>query len=121
MTTRRKRVMPFKDRARAVLAMSLAAYALDVPLALVEDDRRGGPASFARQVAMYIANVVFGMSMSRVAGAFGRDRSTVAHACKSVEERREDERFDKWIGALERSAQEAPSPFKPSIEASAGA
>ncbi|MDP3738623.1 MAG: helix-turn-helix domain-containing protein [Hyphomonadaceae bacterium] len=111
MAERRKRVMPLKDKARARLATSLAGYALDVPLSSVEDDGRDAGASFARKVAMYLASVVFGMSLARVAAAFGRDRSTVGHACRCIEDMREDARFDTWMEALERSAAEAPSPF----------
>jgi chromosomal replication initiation ATPase DnaA len=111
MVDRRKRVMPLKDRARAVLAMSLAGYALDVPVSRVEEDGRDSSVAFARQVAMYLASIAFGMSLARVAAAFGRDRSTVAHACRHIEDMRDDARFDTWIGALERAATEAPSPF----------
>ena len=100
-----------EDRARAVLAMSLASYALDVPLTSVPT-RRDVRAALARQVAMYVAHVVFGMSMERVGAAFGRDRSTVSYACRAMEDRRDDARFDRWIDALERSAQAAPAPFE---------
>lgn len=100
-----------KDRARALLAQSLTAYALDVPLELMREGRRHANASLARQVAMYVAHVAFGMSMARVADAFGRDRSTVGHACALLESRREDPRFDQWLEALERSAAAAPAPF----------
>jgi Bacterial dnaA protein helix-turn-helix len=100
-----------KDRARGVLAMSLAAYALDIPLSTINAGRRNTDAAFARQVAMYIAHVAFGMSIIRVASAFGRDRSTVAHACHLIEGKRDDRRFDRWLDALERSAASAPAPF----------
>ena len=111
MSDRRKRVMPLKDRARAVLAMSLAGYALDVPLSRVEEDGRDSSVAFARQVAMYLANTALGMSLARIAAAFGRDRSTVAYACRHIEDMRDNSRFDTWIEALARSATEAPSPF----------
>lgn len=111
MMERRKRMMPLKDRARAQLAMSLAGYALDVPVASVDEDSRDASVALARKVAMYLASVAFGMSLARVAAAFGRDRSTVGHACRCIEDLREDARFDAWMTALERSAAEAPSPF----------
>lgn len=41
------------------------------------------------------------MSLSRVAIAFERDRSTVAHACHRIEEQRDDPSFDAWVEALE--------------------
>ena len=99
------------DRARALLAMSLTAYALNVPLQKVLAGRRDQRAALARQAAMYVSHVAFGISMARVASAFGRDRSTVGHACRLMEDRRDDARFDRWMDALERSAEAAPKPF----------
>lgn len=99
------------DRARAGLLRSLTAYALDVPVEDVDLATRGrAEAAFARQVAMYLAHVGFGMSLARVASAFLRDRSTVAHACRMMEERRDDPGFDAWLDALEDAARSAPAP-----------
>ena len=64
--------------------------------------------AFARQVAMYLASVGVGMSLGRVARAFGRDRSTVRHACMLMEERRENAGFDQWMDALEASVVRVP-------------
>lgn len=90
------------DAAAARLAVSVAAYALNVPLKEVAHRGRGrAQAAFARQVAMYLCHVGFEFSLARVASAFGRDRSTVAHACHIVEDRREQPQFDRWIGTLE--------------------
>ena len=50
---------------------------------------------------MYLCHTAFERSLARVAIAFGRDRSTVAHACHAIEDRREDPHFDDWIDALE--------------------
>jgi chromosomal replication initiation ATPase DnaA len=57
---------------------------------------------------MYIAYVGFGMSLARVAAAFGRDKSTIAHACRLMEERRDEPGFDRLMEALEASAASAP-------------
>jgi chromosomal replication initiation ATPase DnaA len=96
------------DRARVEMALALAAGALDRSIEEMRGDARSPKAVFARQVAMYVANVGFGMSCARVAAAMGRDRSTVAYACRAVEERRDDPAFDRWIDALEQSAARAP-------------
>jgi chromosomal replication initiation ATPase DnaA len=69
--------------------------------------RGSAEAAFARQVAMYLCHVAFERSLSRVAQAFARDRSTVAHACHLVEDRRDDPAFDALIAALEESARAA--------------
>jgi chromosomal replication initiation ATPase DnaA len=102
-----------KDRACAELAMSLAGYSVGVAEAdLRSQTRRGGDVAFARQVAMYLAHVALEMSLARVAVAFRRDRSTVAHACHVMEDRRDDARFDMWMAALEEAARAAPGPLQ---------
>jgi chromosomal replication initiation ATPase DnaA len=103
-----------KDRARAGLAVSLAAFALGVPVWEVRAPTRGtNEAGYARAVAMYLAHAAFGMSLARVGLAFQRDRSTVAHACHRIEDQRDDARFDTWIAALEEAVQAAPEPSLP--------
>lgn len=100
-----------RDRATARLAADVASYALEVPGEEIFDLRRGtGAAAFARQVAVYLCHVGFEMSLARIATAFGRDRSTIAHACHAIEDRREDEQFDAWIGGLEAMLRQAPRP-----------
>ncbi|MGN6286207.1 MAG: helix-turn-helix domain-containing protein [Afipia sp.] len=65
---------------------------------------RGSPrVSLARQVAMYLCHVAFAMSFAAIGRAFGRDRTTVAHACRAIEDRRDDIWFDCRIAALERA------------------
>lgn len=65
--------------------------------------RRGGVrrVAFARQVAMYLAHVVFGLTMTQVGRCFERDRTTVRHACALIEDRRDQPGFDLAVAALE--------------------
>jgi len=58
-------------------------------------------AAFARQIAMYLCHVVFAMNLTQVARAFGRDRSTAAHAFHRIEELREDPELDRMLSWLE--------------------
>ncbi len=100
-----------RDEASARLAANVAAYALNVPAEEIVGDARGSAeVAFARQVAAYLCHTAFELSLARVASAFGRDRSTVAHACHAIEDRRDEAQFDLWISALEASLREAPSP-----------
>jgi chromosomal replication initiation ATPase DnaA len=63
---------------------------------------RGRPgAAFARQVAMYLAHVTCGLSLTAVGQVFSRDRTTVAHACSRVEDLRDDPAFDRSLELLE--------------------
>ncbi|WP_395645344.1 helix-turn-helix domain-containing protein [Terricaulis sp.] len=99
------------DEAAARLAAGVASYALGAPLdAILRIERGSSEVAFARQVAMYLCHVAFEFSLARVAVAFARDRSTVAHACHVIEDKREDEAFDDWIAALEAMLCDAPPP-----------
>ena len=65
-------------------------------------DRRGNRrVAFARQVAMYLAHVVCGLTLPEVGALFARDRTTVAHACGLIEDRRDDPGFDRALDLLE--------------------
>lgn len=57
--------------------------------------------AFARQVAMYLAHVVCGLSLTEVGQLFARDRTTVAHACEVVEDRRDERELDVRLEHLE--------------------
>jgi len=58
--------------------------------------------AFARQVAMYLAHTRLRLPFSDVGSLFGRDRTTAAHACRTIEEYRDDRRIDALIDGLER-------------------
>ena len=92
-------ITPFEPRKRLVAAVarefSLAVSALDCATSGAPD------AALARQAAMYLAHVVFALSFAAVGRIFGRDRTTVAHACSVIENLRDDPRFDARMTALE--------------------
>ena len=69
--------------------------------------RRGARVAFARQVAMYLVHVVYGLSLTEVAEAFGRDRTTVSHACHLVEDMRDNPVFDRQLSQMELVLREA--------------
>ena len=50
---------------------------------------------------MYLARVVGRLRFDEVAIVFGRDRSTVRHACHVVEDRRDDPEFNLTLDHLE--------------------
>lgn len=60
-----------------------------------------------RQIAMYVAHVVLHMSMREVGRGFGRDRTTVVHACHLIEDMREEPDFDQVVVMTERVAAAA--------------
>lgn len=57
--------------------------------------------ALARQTAMYLAHVSCRMSLTDVGRQFSRDRTTVAHACAVIEDRRDDPAFDRALELLE--------------------
>jgi chromosomal replication initiation ATPase DnaA len=80
------------------------AAAFTVPLGeLRASTRRSAPVALARQSAMYLAHVALGLSFSEVGRAFGRDRTTAAHACRRVEDRRGDKGLDAMLAELEHA------------------
>ena len=50
---------------------------------------------------MYLAHVGCGLTLTEVGRLFARDRTTVAHACGLVEDRREEPPFDRALELLE--------------------
>lgn len=60
-----------------------------------------------RQIAMYVTHVGLGLSMSDVGRGFGRDRTTVLHACHLVEDLRDDVEFDRMVTITEKVARAA--------------
>ena len=83
-------------------AADAAAGAFGVSVKELRMARRGSASvAFARQAAMYLGHTAFGLSFTAVGHAFRRDRTTAAHACRLVEDRREDPGIDAIIGRLE--------------------
>jgi chromosomal replication initiation ATPase DnaA len=99
------------DLARARFACDAVAFAFGFDENLLGQSRGSATTALARQVAMYLAHVAFGMSLQRVAVGFGRDRSTAAHACHLIEDKRDDAAFDDMLDQLEASLRAAPTPI----------
>jgi chromosomal replication initiation ATPase DnaA len=84
------------------ITAAAVAAAFIVPLGeLRATKRRHARIAFARQSAMYLTHVAFGLSYTDVGRAFGRDRTTAAHACRLVEDRRVDPGLDAQLASLE--------------------
>lgn len=74
-----------------------------LPEALCASTRGEAHVAQARQIAMYLAHITFGLSLGAVGRHFGRDRTTAAYACERVEDRRDDLRLDLMLDRLERA------------------
>ena len=83
------------------LTEHIMARTFQVRLSELSRDSRGrAQVALARQVGMYLCHVTFGISMHDVGKMFARDRTTVAHACCVVEDRRDDPGFDLTLELL---------------------
>ena len=95
-------VDPVRHTALARLAEVTVAAVSHVPAASLRNPNRGRrPVALARQTAMYLAHVAFGLTFTRVGICFGRDRTTVRHACALIEDRRDDPTVEFGLSALE--------------------
>ena len=99
----------FLTTQRASMAQFIACQVYGVPVDELRKPTRGRPlVARTRQIAVHLARVVFGMSHKQLAAEFGRDRSTVHHACGLIERMRDDNaEFDstlRWMETLLRRA-----------------
>jgi len=83
-------------------ARDLSAVSCGVSEGELRAMARKSNVAFARQLAMYLCHVAANMSLREISDAFGRDRTTVSHACHAIEDRRDCPTFDKQIDMLER-------------------
>jgi chromosomal replication initiation ATPase DnaA len=97
---RSRQRMSADDIARLIVTLTAREFCVDSNT--LRGRTRGSPrAAFARQVAMYVAHVTFALDFAAIGRVFRRDRTTVAHACRVVENRRDDRAFDARLGTLE--------------------
>lgn len=76
-------------------AEAAAAAWLQAPLREVRRaSRRAANIAEARQIGMYLTHTVLRRSMTRVGHVFGRDRTTVRHACARIEDMRDERMLD---------------------------
>lgn len=68
--------------------------------ALFQPDRGQAEIALARQLAMYLMHVEYGRLYADVGRFFGRDRTTVSHACAHIEDLRDDVEFDAMLERL---------------------
>ncbi|MBP1843823.1 hypothetical protein J2046_002079 [Rhizobium petrolearium] len=93
--------LPLRNVCRIVRQMVGELVPLFGDRVMLRRDRRR-LSCHVRQIAMYVCHVVLRISMSDIGEAFGRDRTTVGHACHVVEDRRDDPAFDDFVSAVER-------------------
>jgi chromosomal replication initiation ATPase DnaA len=84
------------------ITVALAAWDSEVEHAELAHVRRGeARVTDARHLAIYLAHVALGHDLTCLASAFGRDRATIRHALRRIEDRRDDPGFDRRVARLE--------------------
>ena len=87
--------------ASARLVEAAVCGAMGLPAGALRTGRGPHRIAFARQLAMYLTHVGFGLNLTEVGACFERDRTTVRHACVLIEDRRDQPVFDLAVTALE--------------------
>jgi hypothetical protein len=98
---RRPGSLPLRTICRIVGHMTGEIFGLVGSRVQLRRDRRR-TLCHVRQISMYICHVALRIPLHEIGLAFGRDRTTVGHACHVVEDRRDDPAFDDFVGAIER-------------------
>lgn len=93
--------------AAAVVRLVATAHRVE-PDAILQRGRRAEIAA-SRQLAMYLTNVMLGVSLTEVGALFGRDRTTVGYACAQIEDHRENPAFDAEVSRLEAAIERGES------------
>ena len=96
------------DAAKLVESIVAAAFGV-IPDAMRTASRGRARVAFARQVAMYLAHTRLGLSYAEAGEYYRRDRTTAAHACRRVEDLREDLQVDTLLDCLERTVDLIPA------------
>jgi chromosomal replication initiation ATPase DnaA len=89
------------------MTRAAVAQVFDVELGDMHTRSRYPRAALARQIAMYLGHVVLRMTVTQIATAFDRERSTVFHAVRHVEDLRDDPELDRTVLYLESLVRNA--------------
>ena len=101
------------DETAAFFVAAMVASAFSICPRSIRDAHRGrARVAFARQVAIYLSHTRLGFSYAAAGSVFGRDRTTAAHACRTVEDKREDPSLDAILDCLERAIDVWPFPVE---------
>lgn len=90
-----------EERMRRLLTESIGEALGIRPDRILSPARGTARVALARQVAIYLARTRLGLSFTEAGRLFRRDRTTAAHACRRIEETRDDAVFDALIDRLD--------------------
>ncbi|MEO1250880.1 MAG: helix-turn-helix domain-containing protein [Pseudomonadota bacterium] len=79
---------------------------------LLDAPRGGSRLALARQTAAYLAHVVGQLTLNEIAACFNKSRTTISHACISIEDRRDSPIFDLELEYMEKRLRERIADFR---------
>ncbi len=101
------RSRPARDRS-ASLIIDIVSTARGISRRQILGRRRSLRIVTSRQLAMYLIHTMLGRTYRETASVFGRDRTTVSHACARIEDMREDRGlFDRDVQRIEDAIDRA--------------
>ncbi len=89
----------------ALATQEVVAAVFHVSVSAMRGSGRTAAVALARQTSAYLCHTELGLSYQQIARIFDRHRATIAHACGRVEDRRDDERFNRVLMALEEAVR----------------
>ena len=87
---------------KVVSHMVAVAFEIE-PRVLFASKRGTARESRARQIAFYLLHTTSSYSLNEIARIFGKDRTTIGHACRLVEDLRDTPAFDERLKDLEKT------------------
>lgn len=84
------------------LVLAIVSKDLNVSISdLKRSSRSKANICVARQVVMYLLHTSMSCSYCEVAKFLARDRTTISHGCRLIEDMRDDDAFDQKISKME--------------------
>lgn len=101
-SVQRSRKLSGQGDVRFRFVVRLVAFATNIPVNRINSPERGSTdVSRARHLAMYLLHTKLSLPFSEIARQFGRDRTTIAHACSAIEDLRDIPERDDFVADLE--------------------
>lgn len=94
------------DKLLATFVNQMAASAFELTSErLLRVDRGNARATRARQISIYLMHTVLSFPLIKIARIYKKDRTTIGHACRVIEDLRDNPAFDDRILELEETVQ----------------
>ncbi|MEM7214865.1 MAG: helix-turn-helix domain-containing protein [Pseudomonadota bacterium] len=81
----------------------IVANSFDLDPQIIVQTRRGvAKVARARQILFYLLHTSLSFPLVEIAQIFGKDRTTIGHACRLIEDLRDEAEFDGFVSKLEK-------------------